>query len=89
MSRKLVPNFLLIIITSFLVLGCGSTEKKQKAWYKVRNSNFSFQQTVSICEDELRIKTTDDSRFIALIAGIEHPSFVTCMMRNGFELKDL
>jgi hypothetical protein len=63
--------------------------KKQQAWYKVRNSEFSFQQAVSNCEDQLRKSSTDDSRFIAQIAGIQHPVFLICMMRNGFELRDL
>lgn len=89
MLKKLVPNVIFIIITSFMVLGCGSTDKKQKAWYQVQKSELSFQQSVSNCENELRKNTTDDLRFIAQIAGIQHPIFVTCMMRNGFELRDL
>ncbi len=89
MLRKLTSNILVVIAASFVLVGCGTTEKKQQAWYKVRNSEFSFQQAVSNCEDQLRKSSTDDSRFIAQIAGIQHPVFLICMMRNGFELRDL
>lgn len=74
-----------IAIALFAITLCGCASKLQEsAWYPLRETGVSFEQSKANCEYDMEKLGLSDGRLSMAIVGLQHPTFEKCMNRYGF-----
>ena len=84
--KKIIKLLLLFVLV--LLSGCMSNHLNY-TWVLVNKSGFSFTDANQNCEAEIKKMGLSNMKISVEIYGMQHPTFVSCMNRYGYELQKI
>ena len=84
---KKISKLLLLFVVA-LFSGCMSNHLNY-TWVLVNKSGVSFTDANTNCEAEIKKMGLSDMKISVEIYGMQHPTFVSCMNRYGYQLQKI
>ena len=84
--KKIIKILLIFVLV--LLSGCMSNHLNY-TWVLVNKSGVSFTEANASCEAEIKKMGLSDMKISVEIYGMQHPTFVSCMNRYGYQLQKI
>lgn len=84
---KIIIKLLLLLVLA-LLSGCMSNHLNY-TWVLVNKSGVTFTDANANCEAEIKKMGLSDMKISVEIYGMQHPTFVSCMNRYGYQLQKI